>query len=348
MASPQIYCDGAYRGQPPVGTAFTGMQPGDFFLYNGGQGYKIARAVDTGRGDGTVMLVSLNNFQPVGLNLSDALDVAIASPADGQVLTYDGASSKWKNKAASGGSPNFLTMPYIGYVYAASPFANSFPTLSSLGDVATTFGTASDPGTDPTATTGPVMVRFSTSSQPNSAGFYGRKLYRIGRNPKMLVEARLTTLTNALVWLAFNTAGAASSVSQYSHPQAFGTNQLCAGFRFFNGQDAFSINGTDTHWQACIFVNGASGAMGGIGLINDTGVAPDTNEHRFAVIFDDANQNVLFYIDGNLVSTVSLAGVTVPDGGKDLQACVSTYQTFGGGPASPSIDFSYAQMQVDW
>lgn len=30
-------------------------------------------------------------------------DVSLASPADGQVLTYDGPSSKWKNKAATGG-----------------------------------------------------------------------------------------------------------------------------------------------------------------------------------------------------------------------------------------------------
>jgi hypothetical protein len=43
--------------------------------------------------------------------LSGLTDVSLASLADGQVLTYDQASSKWKNKADPGGAPIIDTPP---------------------------------------------------------------------------------------------------------------------------------------------------------------------------------------------------------------------------------------------
>ena len=40
--------------------------------------------------------------------LAELADVALATPADGQVLTYDSTAAKWKNANASGGGGSFV------------------------------------------------------------------------------------------------------------------------------------------------------------------------------------------------------------------------------------------------
>jgi len=42
--------------------------------------------------------------------LSDLLDVEISNPQDGQVLTYEASTQKWKNKPAAGGAQTFLQL----------------------------------------------------------------------------------------------------------------------------------------------------------------------------------------------------------------------------------------------
>jgi hypothetical protein len=37
--------------------------------------------------------------------------VALSGVADGQVLTYDGTLTKWKNAAPTGGSPTYANLP---------------------------------------------------------------------------------------------------------------------------------------------------------------------------------------------------------------------------------------------
>lgn len=43
--------------------------------------------------------------------IATAQDVALSGVADGQVLTYDGTLAKWKNAAATGGSPTYANLP---------------------------------------------------------------------------------------------------------------------------------------------------------------------------------------------------------------------------------------------
>lgn len=65
--------------------------------------------------------------------LSDAL---IATPTDGQVLTYEAATSKWKNKAAAGGSGGTGSAT-LGPVYEfgdfAPPAASMFTSVAATG-----------------------------------------------------------------------------------------------------------------------------------------------------------------------------------------------------------------------
>jgi hypothetical protein len=57
--------------------------------------------------DSITLLGTTNSFKYNGVSLTDRLtdqvDVQIASPTDGQVLTYDGTQSKWRNTAAGTG-----------------------------------------------------------------------------------------------------------------------------------------------------------------------------------------------------------------------------------------------------
>lgn len=48
-------------------------------------------------------------------SVSGSSDVALSAPATDQVLTYDGTTSKWKNKAAASG------VPANGVLYSTNP-----------------------------------------------------------------------------------------------------------------------------------------------------------------------------------------------------------------------------------
>lgn len=45
--------------------------------------------------------------------LSELLDVALSSPADGEVLSYDAGTSKWINSASAGGGGAPTTVDYL-------------------------------------------------------------------------------------------------------------------------------------------------------------------------------------------------------------------------------------------
>lgn len=44
-------------------------------------------------------------------SVAASTDVLLSNPANNQVLTYDGTSAKWTNKAQSGGSPTYDNLP---------------------------------------------------------------------------------------------------------------------------------------------------------------------------------------------------------------------------------------------
>ncbi len=80
----------------------------------------------------------------VGAELNDLSDTSISSPADGEVLTYNGTSGKWENQPASGGGASQLsdlsdvgTVSYTaGYVLKAdgTDYDSGYLNLGELGD----------------------------------------------------------------------------------------------------------------------------------------------------------------------------------------------------------------------
>lgn len=62
-------------------------------------------------------------YSSVGSTTLSALtDVAISSPSNGQVLTYDSGTSKWKNAAGGGGTTGVPgTIPDLQYWFSAAP-----------------------------------------------------------------------------------------------------------------------------------------------------------------------------------------------------------------------------------
>jgi hypothetical protein len=377
----KVYNRGRTDGIPDA-AQFTGVDPGDLLVaFVLGQ-WKVYSAHATGLPDGSVQWVDTSQF------LDSA--VSLYSPTDGQVLTYDAATGKWTNKAATGGSStlaadtdvqitspadsdvltysvaagkwqnkpaqagsasDFMTLPYRGYIYPG-PSNN----LGALGDSTTLLGGSySGPiqTSDGPNGLGPSIL-FESFNSVLPAGFCGLKNYRIDRNAKLLVEAALSTTTHPLVWIAFVSSGNAglSNLGKHGRTSYFAAGGLVAGFRLFNGQDTDGNVGSDATWQAVVYVPGAASPYGDAnGKVVDTGVAPDVlKSHRFAVIFDNANTRVLFYIDGSQVASISLAGVSIlNDDLKDVAAYVSTcFTSSAGSISSPFMYFSQAQMQADF
>lgn len=105
----------------------------------------------------TMPITTVYGLQVPVSGLSDAV---IASPADGQVLTYEAATSKWKNKAATGGSgsgPSTATN-VVAYMHATSLGApvvsdskNITMTRLAAGVYKMTFATPLAPHCIPTA-----------------------------------------------------------------------------------------------------------------------------------------------------------------------------------------------------
>ena len=66
--------------------------------------------------------------------LAELTDVALATPANGQVLTYDGTAGKWKNADASGGGSSAGAV-YITYASTLDQSFNDIKDLVDAGNV---------------------------------------------------------------------------------------------------------------------------------------------------------------------------------------------------------------------
>lgn len=123
-----------------------------------------------------------------------------------------------------------------------------------------------------------------TTNSTGAAGFmYGDLIYPVGKSLKIRGKIWLTRTTD--IRFLFGLAGGQNG-DDFDH--GFDNYAL---FRFS------SIAG-DTNWQT--MTNDASTSAG---VVNNSGVAANTNEHSFAIIFDDVTPNVKFYLDGVLVAT---------------------------------------------
>lgn len=122
------------------------------------------------------------------------------------------------------------------------------------------------------------------SSADTYAGWYGQMPFRVGRNLMCALGAFLFRTADMRVWIGFNAAPG-------SLPASGAPSQNYAAFRFS------SIDG-DTDIQ-CATCDGTTQT-----IVNSL-VAADLNHHDYAIEFDDSTPAVKFYIDKNLVATIT-------------------------------------------
>lgn len=335
-----------------TGEAFFAKDTGELFIFDGTAMRQISggSGSSTLAGDTDVSITSPSNGQVLKYNstagkwknqtdagagtLAGDSDVELVSPADGDVLTYVASASKWENKPSSGSGVPFQTLPCVVCTYHEQPDALGNILAFVGGDDATEFGnTVRTGGNLPSSGRGPTQAFGGYSGSAIASGFNGQPLYAAGRHVKLICEFWISPTAGSpsvdfatLVWVGF---GPNPTTATSSTPWALSNSFNGAAFRF-------STLVGDTTWHAACWQNGT-------GHVVDTGVSPDTNSHKFAVLWDDANAQVLFYIDGTLVATIS--GSSVPPVGTNLAVGCSTYQTAAD---SPDIYFTYAQAQADY
>ena len=64
-------------------------------------------------------------------SISSGTDVALSNPSDGQVLTYDGTTGKWKNVAVSGSSAVTLAALPAGSNFTRDYVSSAYPVRGS-------------------------------------------------------------------------------------------------------------------------------------------------------------------------------------------------------------------------
>lgn len=166
-------------------------------------------------------------------------------------------------------------------------------TLNVLGDTSTVFGSATASAQVATSTRG-AAVGLINASTANCYGFHTNDnsgsggSYVTGRNLKYLAEFYYTAVADNQNWIYFGEPPG-NYLTGVGNTPAAASGLTYAGFRFSTGAG-------DTNWQA-LSGNGATD------VITDTGIAPGTGSHQFAVIFNDTTPNITFYIDGSLVAT---------------------------------------------
>ena len=125
----------------------------------------------------------------------------------------------------------------------------------------------------------------SDSSADTYAGWYGQVAFRVGRNLACSLGSFLFRTSDMRLWIGFNSAPGSLPASDAPSSMNY------AAFRF-------SSIGGDTNYQCCT-------SDGSSQTVVDSGVAADLNHHDFAIQFDDAAPNIKFYIDKNLVATIT-------------------------------------------
>lgn len=225
--------------------------------------------------------------------LSGLSDVSLSSPADGQVLTYESSSSLWKNKnAAGGGGAAFQTLQRSTIIIADG----TTTTLQVQGDQLTaTAGTLA--AVAASSTVGPT-VEYPPSGGPGQLSLHGNVNHVAGRHCKFLFKGYFSTTGDDLLWLGlFSLVGNyLTNIGRSTAPNASGNDVSYAAFRLANK----SGSSLETTWHAC-----TGNSDGSSNTASDTGVTQDTSEHTFAIVCDDDNSQVLFYIDGVLKATVT-------------------------------------------
>jgi hypothetical protein len=189
---------------------------------------------------------------------------------------------------------------------------------NDYGDVSTVTGSSAVQGT--TATLSASLAIFSGTTTTVS-GIAGSLIYRTGRNIHLvMLAAAAGKITDERYWFGLTDQTLATQG---------GSDNPAGNYAAFR----FSTNASDTVWQA-ITKDGTTQN------VQSTAVAPVINTTQaFAIVFDDTNNNVKFYINGTLVATSSS---NLPSAGTNLRY-VATNNCFA---STTNNGFYFAQTQI--
>jgi hypothetical protein len=137
---------------------------------------------------------------------------------------------------------------------------------------------------------------------------------------------RVNQTTQERVWLGCTNVLAVSF--QTEDDPTIGSTQDIAMWRYSSGTGGAG----DTHWMAALQVNNGSLQLA------DTGVAPDTNWHKFVTSYSAADAQVTWRIDG---ATVATKAATFTDG----YALNWYFSITALNAAAKTLDFGYYKME---
>ena len=234
-----------------------------------------------------------------GGTLAGDSDVVITTPANGDVLTYDTPSTKWKNKPASGGGG----APNPGMILRTADIASYYNAggggILVMGDDPPN-GSVPYSGTN-IADTGPSAGTAARGPAweiaPNAANTFGA-IFSGATSLMWYPGPGLTFFCTLFLRGDTDINLWLGMVSFTGNPTGFVGHAVPSGPGYAFAGFRFSTAAGDTDFM-CVC------STGGADTVVSSGVPVDINtSHRFAFAFTSGG-SVVFYIDGALVATIS-------------------------------------------
>lgn len=232
------------------------------------------------RGAGTLTLT------PTVSTIDGATSLALAQN-QGVMVVSDGTNWFTMRGIGGGGGGGSTTATLVGnrkrtQVYGGLPPSGN---EQNQGDSFNVMGSRFNGYEAPTAGRGPATSYFNSVANTAIGGF-GAAQYRTGKNIQFFGEIYIGRTTDIRIWCGV-TSNLATSTGTSDTPTG-----SYAMFRF-------STIAGDTQIQ-CITSDGTTQN------IISSGITPDTNSHRFLIVFNDSAPSIAFYIDDSLVATSTL------------------------------------------
>lgn len=248
----------------------------------------------TGAGSISLQSNSIANIDQAVLNLKNGNEITVTPDGIGGVV-IDCGVTPFNPITAAAGTPSQWPGPRTrGWRGWTPDGASSLTPTYGFGCTPGKSGTAT--GVPPTATT-PVMLNLATTTSASTLAYldYNANLANssIVLSSMGLCEQglQIPTLTTIRVWAGiFGDLEGGANFYKSNTP-----GESVIGFRY-------STLAGDTHWQ-CVVTDGLTQ------LTVNSGVAPDTGVHEYAIQY--SAPNILFYIDGVQVASISISTTTL-------------------------------------
>ena len=275
--------------------------------------------------------ITVNGIQPVVAS-SPGLGIAHfaggTQTATSSAVNLAGADVTGVLPPANGGtgSSNFNILPLAERrqtILNVDGTSNAFQ-LSGEPTPGTTLGGGSANSKSPTSTYGPgIFITTTTGSQ--GIGFIGTKNYLTGRNIWFYTLGWLNTLTTERAWFGI-TDQTLATMSASDNPAG-----NYAAFRY-------STLGSDSFWTCVTKDNTTQTVVA-------TTVVPTSNAtQNFAIIFNDSVPNVVFYINGVSVCTIT---THLPTTATAVTWTLNSFNT-ASGSFQNGVDVEQIHVQVDF